>query len=64
MNVPLFQKAENGCCCDACILIRKRTKFYDEHYDCPIQETLSSDTIAEVIYLKCLNHNRTFKNYC
>lgn len=64
MNIPLFQKAENGCYCDACVLIRKRKEYYKKHYDCPIQEILSSDTIAEVIYLHCLKHNHTFKNFC
>lgn len=64
MNISLFQKVENDCYCDACTLIHKRKKFYEEHWDCPIQEILSSDTIAEVIYLKCLRHNRTFNNFC
>lgn len=65
MNIPLYQKAENGCYCDACTLIRKREKFYKEHYDCPIEEIFSSKTIAyEIIYLKCLRHNHTFNNFC
>lgn len=64
MIVPLFQKAENGCFCDACTLIYKREEFYKQHYDCPIKETLSSDTIAEVIYLTCIRHNCKFSNYC
>ena len=64
VNIPLFQKAETGCDCDACILIRKRNKFYEQHYDCPIQEILSSNTKDEVIYLKCLRHNHIFNNFC
>ena len=62
MNISLFQKAENGCYCDACTLIRKRKEFYEQHYDCPIQEI--NNVKVEVIYLKCLRHNKTFYNYC
>jgi len=62
MIIPLEQKADSFCDCEACAFIRTRNKWLADHYDCPVEHVLTSDTCAEVGRLNCRRHKSIFMN--